>query len=306
MRRALRDRVVCEHSRLNEPNLTVEPGEIFEVETELCSGGWLKDINSVRTPEYAGFTNPTVVVAVNGAKPGDALRVRIHNIEPEGLGFTGFKNRNSALANKIIDRDWGDNVRNVRIIDGFVHFSPGLLLPIRPMIGTLGTAPADGAFRNSYGGRYGGNMDAQEVRAGAVVTLPVEVEGALLHIGDVHAIQGDGEICGAGGIECRSLVTLQIEVTPRPPHNGCIRVENDEELCAIACVGDLEECCVTATRELLYWICDERGMELGDAYLLLGQTLGMRVTQLVNPTRTIIATVPNRVLCFCRDDAVGA
>ena len=159
------------------------------------------------------------------------------------------------------------------------------------MIGTLGTAPKGDPIINRQGGRHGGNMDAQAVRAGAMITLPVETPGALLHIGDVHAIQGDGEICSAGGIECRSLVTLHVDIVKRPSRTGCVRVEDKSHLHAVACEGDLETCCVTATRELLYWICDEYGMEECDAYLLLGQFLNINLPQLVNPTRTIVASV---------------
>jgi amidase len=237
-----------------------------------------------------------VVVAVEGAMPGDSIQVRIHSIVPESIGYTGFDNAHS-LAKRILDRDWGKNIRIVSIKGGFVHFTPTLKLPVSPMIGTLGTAPAGEAIKNSYGHRQGGNMDAQEVRAGALVTLPVEVPGALLHIGDVHAIQGDGEINGSGGIECRALVTLSADIVPRPARGSCVRVENDKELCAIACEGDMENCSAAAARELLFWLSDGYGMDEKDAYLLLGQVMSMRVTQLVNPTRTIIASIKKSYLC---------
>jgi len=296
MQRASRKYLTDSHGGGSAPQITVKPGEIFEAETELCSGDWLESIDTVWSREKEKGSNPTVVVAVEGAAPGDSLRVRICDIVPDRLGYTGFVNRDHALANKIIDMDWGDNIRIVRIEDGAVHFSPSLTLPVSPMIGTLGTAPAGEPIPNSYGGRHGGNMDAQCVKKGAVVTLPVEARGALLHIGDVHAIQGDGEICGSGGIECRSLVTLSVEIVPRPAHNGCVRVENEEELCAVACEGGFDDCCTAAVRELLYWINDEYRIGLNEAYLLLGQVMRMNVTQLVNPTRTVAASVSKKNL----------
>ena len=292
MQRALRKYVTTEHGKNNTPQITVKPGEIFEAETQLCSGDWLQSIDDVWTPgmKTAG-PNPTVVIAVDGARPGDSLRVCIHEIIPDSIGYTGFMNRNHAIANAIIDRDWGYNLRVVRIDGGFIHFAPGKLLPVNPMIGTFGTAPKGEPITNSRGGPHGGNMDAQEVCGGSTVTLPIEVPGALLHIGDVHAIQGDGEINGAGGIECRALVTLHADIVKRPARTGCVRVENSTHLCAIACEGDMESCCVIAARELLFWISDEYGMDERDAYLLLGQVMAMRVTQIVNPTRTIIASI---------------
>jgi acetamidase/formamidase len=296
MKRALRTQVTNEHSSGNIPQFTVSPGEVFEAETELCTGDWLKSLDTVWSREKEKGSNPTVVISVSGAKPGDSLRVHIHSIIPDTLGYTGFVNRDHTLANKIKDRDWGNNIKIVRIEDGFVNFAPSIILPVSPMIGTLGTAPAGKAMGNAWGGQHGGNMDVQEICAGARVTLPVAVPGGLLHIGDAHAIQGDGEINGAGGIECRSLVTMHIDIIPRPARSNCVRVENEQQLCAIACEGDMETCCVTATRELLYWICDDYGFDERDAYLLLGQMMGMRITQLVNPTNTIIATVKKSFL----------
>jgi acetamidase/formamidase len=291
VKRALRTQVTKEHSKNSLPQFSVSPGELFEAETELCSGDWLKSIDSVFPGETAGGGNPTVVIAVDGAKPGDSIKVCIHSIIPDALGYTGFVDRSNSLANQIVDRDWGNSIRVVRIEDGFIHFAPSLRLQAEPMIGTLGTAPASESIANVRGGRHGGNMDVQEVCAGAIVTLPVEAPGALLHIGDVHAIQGDGEINSAGGIECRALVKMHVEVVKRPPHNACVRVENEKQLCAIACEGDIETCCVNAARELLHWICQDYGMDVRDAYLLLGQVMTLRVTQLVNPTRTVIAKI---------------
>ena len=282
---------VTEHNRGNVPQFTVRPGEVFEAETQLCSGDWLYKMDDVFVPELYTGPNPTVVVAVEGAAPGDSLVVHIHGIIPDEIGYTGFVARENSLANKIIDRDWGNNLRYVHIKDGFVHFAPGKLIPVSPMIGTLGTAPSGAPAANSRGGRHGGNMDAQVVRAGAKVTLPVEVPGALLHIGDVHAVQGDGEINGAGGIECRSLVTLSVELIKRPARTNCVRVESETHISAVACEGEIYECCTAAIRELLYWINDEYGMDEREAYLLLGQVMDIRVPQLVNPTRTITATV---------------
>ncbi|MCL2479122.1 MAG: acetamidase/formamidase family protein [Treponema sp.] len=296
MKRASRAIVTYEHSVKNKPQFFVQPGEVFEAETELCSGGWLKSLDSVWSPGSQTGGNPTVVVGIEGAVPGDCIRVHIHNIVPDTLGYTGFAGRTNKLANRIVDRDWGYNVKIVRIEDGFVHFSPSLKLPVKPMIGTLGTAPAGSPAGNTYAGRHGGNMDAQEVCTGSVITLPVQTPGALLHIGDAHAIQGDGEINESGGIECRALVTLHAEIIPAPANFGCVRIENKDYLYAVACEGDMETCCEAAARELLYWICQDYGMDEKEAYLLLGQIMEMRVTQLVNPTHTIMAGVKKSFL----------
>ena len=192
MQRALRAVNYSCHSPANKPQLAVKPGEVFVAETELCSGDWLHSIDDLWAPEKRNALNPTVVVYVEGANPGDLLAVEILEVVPDKLGYTGLSPEHNKLMNKIMEYDWGMNTKTVAIADGHVLWSDKLKLPISPMVGTLGTAPAEGEIGNAYGGMHGGNMDAQELCAGTTVFLPVEVEGALLHIGDCHALQGDG------------------------------------------------------------------------------------------------------------------
>lgn len=296
MKKATNDRVYVQHSRFNEPALTVAPGETFQVETELCSGAWLQSPDDRFDPAKSTGPNPTVVISVEGAQPGEALAIEILGIEPGPVGYTGFLDAANPLARQVLNRDWGLATRTVRIEDGLVLWSERLHLPVRPMIGTLGTAPAQEALLNSKGGPHGGNMDAQEVTVGSTVYLPVEVPGALLHIGDCHAIQGDGEINRGGGIECRARVTLRVRRIERPARMACVRIENDEYIMAVACERSLEESFQLAARELLCWMADSHGFSEEEAYLLMGQVLEARCTQFVNPTRTYICKLPRRWL----------
>jgi len=206
MKKATRDVLCYEHSRYNEPSLAVGPGETFVVETELCTGGWLNSIEDQWTQEKSSRPNPTVCIAVKGARPGDALAVTIEDIRPDELGYTGFAPGMNPFPDWIRQKEWGTVTKTVRIRDGFIEWDDNLRLPTLPMIGTIGVAPDFNVFDNSWPGQHGGNMDVQEVRACATVYLPVYVPDALLHVGDVHAIQGDGEINCGGGIECRSEV----------------------------------------------------------------------------------------------------
>lgn len=284
------------HSRFNEPQFFVDPGEEFLAETELCTGGWLHSSEDTWSSDKTCALNPTVCVAVTGAIPGDMIAVHIHDILPETAGYTGFDNDMNPLARLIAHHEWPLTVKTVEIKDGFIHWSKDLKIPSSPMIGTLGTAPSEEIPGNAFGGRHGGNMDVQEVRAGSTVFLPVEVAGALLHIGDVHAVQGDGEINCAGGVECRAVVRLSAVILPRPDGMTWPRIEDDSHIMAVACCETVEESFQCAAGELLRWIVNGYGMPEPDAYLLMGQVMEARCTQFVNPTRSYVCKIAKKYL----------
>jgi amidase len=124
----------------------------------------------------------------------------------------------------------------------------------------------------------------------------VEVPGALLHVGDVHALQGDGEICGAGGIECASIVRLRARIVRRPPSLRCVRMENEAYIMAASCGRDVGESFRQAAGELLDWIVTDYGFTAEETYLLMGQVMEARATQFVNPTTSYLCKMPKAVL----------
>ena len=296
MQKAVRDFLYCVHSPHNPPQITVKPGEEFLAETGLNTGEWLHSADDGWTPEKTNALNPTVVVAVEGAKPGDMLAVDILSVVPENMGYTGFDINANSLANKIMVHDWGINARTVKIDSEYVYWSDKVKIPIKPMIGTLGTAPKEEVLSNAKGGVHGGNMDVQEACAGNTVYLPVEVENALLHIGDVHAVQADGEINCNGGIECRSEVKLRVRLMKRPKEFRCVRIENDDYIMTVACERSLEESFYLACEQIISWMAADYGFTVKDAYLLAGQVMESRNTQFVNPTRTYICKMPKQFL----------
>lgn len=296
MKTAKRSELYYLHSAANKPQITVKPGEQFLAETELNTGGWLKSPMDHWTPDIMPPPNPCVCVGVEGAKTGSVLAVEILDIIPDPIGYTAFTSRSNPLADRIRVRDWGVNEKTVRIADGFIHWDASLKIPISPMIGTLGTAPAEESLSNARGGPYGGNMDVQEVRKGSTVYLPVEAEGALLHIGDVHAVQGDGEINCAGGIECRSVVRLRCFLRERPPHFECVRIEDAEYIMTAVCGRAFDESFYLAADQLLYWMEQSYSITAEEGYLLMGQLMEARCTQFVNPTGTYLCKMPKRYL----------
>lgn len=282
------------HSPHNLPSVSVSDGEVFEVHTQLCSGDWLQEPKDVWEPKPRKQSNACVCIRVEGTSPGQMLAVDILDIRPDAVGYTAFSTRTHTLARDILG-DVGTVRKTVSIRDGVVEFSKRLRLPVQPMIGVLGTAPGTEEISNRAAGPHGGNMDAQEVSAGARVYLPVEAPGALLHVGDAHAIQGDGEINRAGGIECRVRATLRVQALERFPGMAQVRLENKEEIAVIAAHEETDRAFILAVQDLIRWM-EVYGFSPEEAYMLLGQVMKARCLQFVNPTRTYICKIPKLYL----------
>lgn len=280
MKTATREHVYNKLSRNNPPALTVSPGEVFQVETELNGGPWLNSIDDRWDPSKSRGPNLCTVIEVNDAHPGDTLAVEIIGIKPGELGYTGFAGWRTKLSRQIYPNDWDVVTKTVRIAEDGVEWSKQLKLPLKPMIGTIATAPAGDDQTTMFAYENGGNMDVQEVGNGTVIYLPVNVEGALLHVGDCHAIMGDGEIPHGGAIECRALVTLKVSVSRGYRARKWLRLENDEYIMTIANNTKIKDSFVEACRELIDWMVDGYGFTPQEAYLLLGQVMEARCTML--------------------------
>jgi acetamidase/formamidase len=235
-------------------------------------------------------------IYIEGARAGDLLAVHVGEIALSDMGFTHFGGRNGAVPGWFGATGIGEQSRIVRIEDGKIHWQPGLELPAKPMLGFVGVAPPFERFSNAWAGYWGGNFDIQEITTGATVYLPIYVDGALLHVGDMHAIQGDGEICGAGGIETEGVVRLRCEVMPLPEGMLGPRIESSTHIMTVGLARPAEDAFRHALENLVLWIETEYGIQRGEAYLLLAQVLEARATQFVNPTITYVAKVAKRYL----------
>ena len=153
--------------------------------------------------------------------------------------------------------------------DGKVWWSPRVGLPYSPMIGTIGTAPAMGVPTTGPAGPYGGNMDLKEVSEGNTLYLPISVPGALLHLGDVHAAQGDGEVCGTA-LEMPATVTIKIDliknkIIERP------RIKSRDHIMCVATGNPMERSVARAYSDLFIWMEEDFGVDRWDAYSLCTQ-----------------------------------
>jgi acetamidase/formamidase len=298
MKRASRDVLYFETGPDNAPTLRVQPGEEFEVETQLNRGPWLDThADGPRLTKLLRGGNPSSgCIWIEGAEPGMMLRVHVGEIRLDPLGFTRFRGQTGAMPAWFESSGVGPHHRVVRIENGVIQWGDGRTLTAKPMIGFIGVAPEFERIANVWGGTWGGNFDVQEITTGASVCLRVNVPGARLHIGDMHAIQGDGEICGAGGIEASGVVRIRCELAPAPRNLRWPRIENESHIMVAAMARPCEDAFRHALEGLILWMEEEFGFSRGDAYLWLGQVLEARCTQFVNPTFTYVAKVARRFL----------
>ena len=299
MKRQSKDVLYFEISSQNKPTLRVQAGEEFEVQTQLNRGPF-----TAQHPEGPAVAqklrggNPSSgCIWVEGAEPGDLLSVHIGDINLDPVGFTAFRGSTGAMPAYMGSSALGAHSKIVEIRDGVIHWSDALKLPIAPMIGFVGVAPRYEVIGHAWAGYYGGNFDVQEITTGATVQLAVNVPGALLHVGDMHALQGDGEICGAGGIEASGVVRLRCELSKQKPKSMYWpRILNDTHIATAAMARPAEDAFRLALESMVLWLEEGYGMNRGEAYLYLGQVLEARCTQFVNPTFTYIAKVNRRFL----------
>jgi acetamidase/formamidase len=262
------------------------------------TGNWLHTVSDVWSPEKKTASNPSSgCIYVQGAQPGQMLAIKILDIHLADVGYTASSPSENLYADWLRKREWGVISKTVKIEKGFVQWNERVNIPVQPMIGVMATAPAQGAPRTVENGPYGGNMDIQEVTTGSTLYLPIFVEGGLLHVGDVHAVMGDGEICGAGGIETRATVTLQVSLQARPAGMLWPRLETPEDILSIGCSRPAEDAFRLALQEMIKWMVADYGFSEPEAFLLLGQILHARCTQFVDPLFTYICKVSKTYLC---------
>jgi acetamidase/formamidase len=288
----------------NAPTMTVNPGETFEIETQMNRGPDPDTVSDDLRAEYEELRNPSTrggnpssgAIWIEGAKAGQMLAVHVESVKPHGIGYTQYRGSTSAMPGWLGDSGVGPASKVVRLKDSQVIWNDKISLPMAPMLGCVGVAPFRETHHNGWAGEWGGNFDIQEVTDGATVLIPIQVDGALLHVGDMHARQGDGEISGGGGIETGGVATLTVELRDLPERMTWPRIENADYIMTTAQARPAEDAFRIALSEIILWLEDGYGMDRKEAYMLLAQVLEARITQFVNPTFSYIAKVQKKYL----------
>jgi len=290
MRRLSKDHVCGAMSRDERAVMRVAAGETFCVETEDCYAGCLKRPGDETPKEMGGFANPaTGPVFIEGAEPGDILRIEIESVAMRDYAVMRVSPGQGALGDSIEEEE----TVFLPIRDGMLQIREGLHVPVRPMIGVIGVAPAGEPVPTITPGEHGGNMDCREIGPGAVLYLPVNVEGALLAMGDLHAVMGDGEVCICGA-EVSGEVVLHVDATHSALPTPC--VETPEHVLFLGSAVTLDECEAIVVDKALRFLTGACGLATHEAARLMSLVGELRVCQVVDPLKTMKFMLPRSVL----------
>ena len=287
---------------VREPVLRVKPGDIVETRTFSRPGDYYERAGGAWPGEVGPFY-------IEGATPEDTLVVKIlrlrlnrdtavSSVNPGGISAVAGDSRTRMLNEPLPARRfvWQlDRARNVGILDLPNSASKRFEVPLRPMLGRLAVAPSGTeAFGGLWPGNFGGNMDSSDAREGTTVYLPIFHEGALFYFGDVHALQGDGEIVGSG-LETTADVTFQFDLV-KGQRIRWPRMEDENDIMVAGSVRPLVDAFRIAQVELIQWLVDDYGFELMEAYQIVSQAGHSRIANVVDPNYTVMAKFPKKLL----------
>jgi amidase len=279
-RRLARTERVFTYDAAHAPAIRVTPGERLLVETQNAFGDSVFGPGDTLASLDLSVCDPmTGPIWVEGAEPGDALAVTIERIEVVGTAAQGVIPNFGTLPWESLPLHFFTPK------DGRITWLRGIEIEVRPNLGVIGVAPAEGPIPSIYPGDHGGNMDTKYVCEGSTVLLPVFHPGAGLVVGDCHQIQGDGELCGVAP-ETDAEVTLTIGLVkgariPRP------RILARERFMVIASAESLEEAVQVAVRDAIDMLVAEKGFTEDEAYLLLTVKADIEICQVVDPLMTV-------------------
>ncbi|MEO6888471.1 MAG: acetamidase/formamidase family protein [Ktedonobacteraceae bacterium] len=289
------------------PIATIQSGETVSFDLLDASCGQITRDSTVEAIGALDFSRVDQVngpIYVEGAAPGDTLEVEFLDLQPADWGWTAIIPGFGLLADefpepalKIWHLEGG--------ADGWAEFAPGIRLPLAPFCGEIGLAPGKaGALSTIPPYRHGGNMDTKHLTKGARLYLPVEAPGALYSMGDGHAAQGDGEVCGTA-IETPMRATVRLTVhkdiqVPEPQFltaGPLAQRTNTAPYYATDGIGpDLMEVARNAIRHMLDYLQRTYGLSRPDAYMLCSVSVDLKLCEVVDaPNWVVSAFLPQSI-----------
>jgi acetamidase/formamidase len=295
--RLTQERTHCRWDQSIAPLVTAEPGDIVELETKEASDGQVVPGSNVEILTRLDFSviHPlTGPVAIVGAQPGDTLEIEVLDIRPKSWGWTGILPGFGLLAD-----DFPDPYLKVwELQDGYAYFKPGIRIPLEPFCGVMGVAPAEPGSLDTIPPRLnGGNIDIKQLVKGSKLLLPVLYPTALFSLGDTHAAQGDGEVCGTA-IEGPMIVTVRFglhkgvsipELQYSTPGSAVERANKKGYYVTTGHSPNLYEAAQNAVRHMISHLTKHYDLTRHEAYALCSVTVDLRISEIVDAPNWLIS-----------------
>lgn len=287
----------------SEPVLMVKPGDRIIVDTRDAFEGAIKsESDSPSALLKMPFLNPqNGPIMIEGAVKGDVIAISIESMLPRGHDPHGiccmipdFGALTGTAQTAMLNDPLPEKVRRVKIDTEHVYWSKRTTLDYKPHIGTLSLSPEIDSINSLTPDNHGGNMDLPDMGPGSITYLPVRSPGGRLFIGDAHACQGDGEVCGTA-VEYASITTIKVDLI-KSWEIEWPRLETESAIMSIGSARPLEDATRIAYRELIRWMANDYGFDQWDAYMLLSQCGKVRLGNFVDPKYTVGAAISKHYL----------
>jgi len=287
----------------SQPVMQVAPGDRIVVDTRDAFDGKIQTEQDLPSQKLrVPFLNPqSGPIMIDGAEKGDVVAVYIESMLPRGANPRGtccliprFGGLAATDFTALLNEPLPEITRKIDLDEEGVYWSRRVTLPYRPHIGTLSLSPEIDSINSLTPDNHGGNMDVPDMGPGSITYLPVRSPGARLFIGDAHACQGDGEVCGTA-VEYASRTTIHVDLI-KSWEIDWPRLETEDKIMAIGSARPLEDATRIAYRELVLWMAAEYGYDQWDAYMMLSQCGKVRLGNFVDPKYTVAAGVEKKYL----------
>ena len=287
----------------SDPVLHIKPGDRVVVETRDAFDGAIKtEQDSISEKLTVPFLNPqNGPIMIEGAEKGDVIAVYIESMVPRGHNPRGtccmipdFGALTGTAYTATLNDPLPEVIRKVNVDEQWVYWSDRVTLPYKPHIGTLSCSPEIDSINSLTPDNHGGNMDLPDMGPGSITYLPVRSPGGRLFIGDAHACQGDGEVCGVA-VEYATTTTIRVDLI-KAWKIDWPRLENEEVIMAIGSARPLEDATRIAYKELVLWMARDYGFDKWDAYMMLSQCGKVRLGNFVDPKYTVGAAITKKYL----------
>lgn len=291
MKRVTREAVFYAFSADLEPVLEIEPGERVLIETHDCFCGQIQtEADTVEKLDWNRVNPATGPLYIRGAHPGDILAVTIEDIRVADRGAMVTIPGEGALGDEITQTE----TRIFSMKAGQVVFNDRIHLPMRPMIGVIGVAPQGKPVPNGTPGSHGGNMDCTLIGAGCTVYLPVNTEGALLGMGDLHSLMGDGEIVVCG-LEVPGEVVIHTRVLKKAKLPTPF-LETADVVATVYSAQTIDEAASGAIHRMAQFLTEVVGVGINEAGMIMSIAGELKFCQVVDPMKTVRFEFPKFIV----------